>query len=129
MKGLILALLSSTTMSTNLVAENTLYRWLDLDGKIHYSDKPASNSPTNPYSPKQLVTTTFVKAAIPQQVNKRKQRKRTKNVRDSEKNRCKLIAKKIMSLRNKLKLKLPANQFDQYKSQLRQNKWEKMKYC
>jgi len=131
MKGLIFVILiSSLTTSPSLMADTSIFKWVDLEGKIHFSDEQSKAQQADSFIGKPLMTTNFVKSAsFRARASKNKRHHKQNRGRLSNLKRCQNMVQKIDSLEKKLKQKLPVDKFDLYKSQLAQTKWEKIKYC
>ncbi len=110
---------------------DTIYRWIDDKGQMHFSDKVPAGYRSIQYVGTALSNVTFVESKPNKtiQFKKRNRKNKSKSNPKSKISQCQRLKKSIASIEIKLKGHLPADKNDQFSHQLNQLRWQKIKRC
>lgn len=105
---------------------NTIYRWVDQNGNQHFSDKIPLSNPATEFQSEPLSSIELVKSKPLKKIGRSK---RKINHSNSKPSRCAKLKHKIESIKTKLKQRLLAEKSDQYGQELKELRWQKIKFC
>jgi len=127
----LISLLVLQTLFSTAFAEG-IYRWVDKDGKQHFSDRTSGTSTSEEFKITEISSIKTVKSKLPKMrtlSKKRKNKTVKKAIHESKVSRCNQLSTNIASIEKKLKTRLQAGKSDQYSKDLAELRWKKIKSC
>ncbi len=118
-------------LQNSLLQAKTIYRWVDRNGKQHFSDRVSESMEVIEFEGKTLSSINMVKPKPLKSIkpSNRKSLKRKKKLSSAKPNRCGRLKRKIESVEKKLKQHLRAEKSDQFSRELSDLRWQKIKSC
>jgi len=116
---------------TPLVFAEPIYRWVDENGKQHFSDKNPALTESEKFNTLDIPSIKTVKSKSTKKLKRNKRQNKTaKRVAgESKASRCNKLKTDIASIESKLKTRLLADKSAQYSKKLTDLRWKRLKTC
>lgn len=109
----------------------SIYRWVDKDGKVHFSDRISKSADSAKFENASLPIIKTIKSKAKPIFKQSKQKNKVikKSSSESKTSRCNKINSDINSIERKLRTRLQADKSDQHSKILAELRWQKIKSC